>query len=160
MGIKSSFTESSLDSYFANVQQIIKEEIIQTLSHLGEEAVKKVRERPEEESWFDRTGNLRSSVGYAVTDHGRKQIESAFHQVLGGAEGSSKGRQLIESLVSQYSDTYALIVVAGMDYAERVEALDNKDVLASTELWARSILDQRLERTKSRIISRINKLTL
>ena len=160
MGVTASFTEQSLDNYFAQVMLIIQEEIVRTLSRLGEEAISKVRDRSGEESWFDHSGNLRSSVGYAVVDHGRKQIESAFKQVLDGTEGASKGRQLIDSLVSKYSSTYALIVVAGMDYAEKVEALDNKDVLASTELWAKSLIDSYMAKTIKTIESRIAKLSL
>ena len=160
MGVKASFTQQSIDNYFAQVMLIISEEIERTLSSLGEQAVSRVRDRRQEESWFDHTGNLRTSVGYAVAERGRKVIESAFQQVLGGTEGAGKGRQLIDSLVSKYSDTYALIVVAGMDYADRVEALESKDVLASTELWANSMIDSYIAKTTKRIESRIKKLSL
>ena len=160
MGIKASFTKSSLDNYFVQVLQIAKEETLRTLSFLGEQAVSRVRDRSGEESWFDRTGNLRSSIGYAVTEYGKKQIESSFAQVLGGAEGSARGRQYIDQLAQKYSDTYALIVVAAMDYAERVEALDSKDVLASTELWAKHEMNRYMDMTKKRIANRISKLTL
>lgn len=160
MGVEVKFTKRSIDNYFSNVLKIVNEEFIRTFSYLGEQAVKKVRNRPGAESWFDQTGNLRSSIGYAVASHGKKQIESAFEQVLDGKEGAQKGRQFIDELISMYNETYALIVVAGMDYAERVEALDNKDVLASTEIWAKSVLDSYVKRTINRIESRIRKLSL
>lgn len=160
MGIKSSFTKSSLDNYFVQVLQIVKEETIRSLSYLGEQAITRVRDRSGGESWFDRTGNLRSSVGYAVTEYGKKQIESTFAQVLNGAEGSAKGREYVDQLAQKYSYTYALIVVAAMDYAERVESLDNKDVLASAELWAKHEMSKYMEYTKKRIQKRISKLEL
>lgn len=160
MGVEVKFTKRSIDNYFSNVLKIVNEEFIRTFSYLGEQAVKKVRNRPGAESWFDQTGNLRSSIGYAVASHGKKQIESAFEQVLDGKEGTQKGRQFIDELISKYNETYALIVVAGMDYAERVESLDNKDVLASTEIWAKSVLDSYVKRTINRIESRIRKLSL
>lgn len=160
MGVEVKFTKRSIDNYFNNVLKIVNEEFIRTFSYLGEQAVKKVRNRPGAESWFDQTGNLRSSIGYAVASHGKKQIESAFEQVLDGKEGAQKGRQFIDELISKYNETYALIVVAGMDYAERVESLDNKDVLASTEIWAKSVLDSYVKRTINRIESRIRKLSL
>ena len=160
MGVKANYTEQTLESYFTQVMSIVNEELINTLSFLGEQAIERVRNRSGEESWFDHTGNLRSSVGYAVAEHGRKQIESTFEQVLGGAEGANKGRQVVENLVKQYSDTYALIVVAGMDYAERVEAIEGKDVLASTELWAKSQIDSYLNKTIGKIKRRVSKLSL
>ena len=160
MGIKASFTNSSLDNYFAQVLQIAKEETTRTLSYLGEQCIARIRNRSGEESWFDRTGNLRSSIGYGVFEHGKKQIESTFAQVLGGTEGSAKGRAYVEQLAQQYADTYALIVVAGMDYAEIVEALDNKDVLASTELWAKQEIERYMTITKYRIEKRVRKLEL
>lgn len=160
MGIKVTFTQQSLDNYFAQVMQIIKEELVRTLSYLGEQSIRRARNRSGEESWYDRTGNLRSSVGYAIADHGRKQIESAFEQVKEGTEGAGAGRKLINELVQKYSDTYALIVVAGMNYADHVEAIEGKDVLASTELWARSVIDGYLEKTKKRISTRISRLSI
>jgi hypothetical protein len=38
-----------------------------------------------------------------------------------------------------------------MNYAEFVEAMDNKDVLASTELWAREQVPLMLEKLKRQI---------
>lgn len=38
-----------------------------------------------------------------------------------------------------------------MNYAEYVEAMDNKDVLASTELWATDKIPQMLEKLKRQI---------
>lgn len=160
MGVTASFTQQDISNYFFRATQIVHEEMIRTLSYLGEQAVKRVRDRSGEDSWFDRTGNLRSSVGYAVIDHGRKQIESAFEMVKNGTSGSSEGRKYIDELVSKYSNTYALLVVAGMNYAEDVEALENKDVLASTEIWARSVIDDYISKTKPRILNRIMKLSL
>ncbi len=67
---------------------------------------------------------------------------------------------MVEELAKQYSDTYALVVVAAMNYADYVEALENKDVLASTELWARGVVDSYIVEAKERAIKRINALTL
>lgn len=140
--------------------RIISEEISASLIRLGEECVARIRTRSKEESWVDQTGNLRSSIGYAVFEYGHKLMSSAFDSVPGpdgsGAEGSMKGKQFIESLARQYADTYALVVVAGMDYAEYVEAMKGKDVLASTELWARARVDRYLTDARARAENRIN----
>lgn len=149
---------SEVDRILYKSFEILKNEITKCLVKLGEECIAKIRDRSKEESWIDRTGNLRSSIGYAVYDYGIKQIESAFQIVRNGNEGSSEGKKMISQLGSEYSNAYALVVVAGMNYASYVEALENKDVLASTELWAKSIVDSRLKRAKKAAVEKINKL--
>lgn len=94
----------------------------------------RIRNRSAKESWIDHTGNLRSSIGFAVYEQGSKYMESAFSQVLSGTDGSAKGKKMINDLAKEYSRVYALVVVAGMEYAGEVEALESKDVLASTKL--------------------------
>ncbi len=139
---------------------IINEEILQSLTRLGEESVARIRTRSMAESWIDHTGNLRSSIGYAVFEHGRKVIGSSFDAVAGpegnGTAGSKAGEKYLETLASQYAKTYALVVVAGMDYAGYVEAIEGKDVLASTEIWAKDKVDRYLSDAKERADVRIN----
>lgn len=123
-------------AYTEAVERIVYNRLKMTLSMLGNECVNKIRNRKQEESWIDRTGNLRSSVGYAVFNRGKAETMSKFESVLNGMKGSEKGREYVESLAHLYADTYSLVVVAGMSYAEYVEAIESKDVLASTEIWA------------------------
>lgn len=127
----------AIDELFRKAADILSERIQYNLSYLGEQCSVRIRDRSGSESWYDQTGNLRSSIGYAIYSYGRKQVESAFSSVLEGNEGSQKGRQMVEELAGMYSDTYALVVVAAMEYAEYVEAIDSKDVLASTEIYAK-----------------------
>ena len=47
-----------------------------------------------------------------------------------------------------------------MNYADFVEAKENKDVLASTELWARSVVDGKLKLAVDKAVSRINQIKL
>lgn len=141
-------------------ETIIHEEILAALTRLGEECVARIRTRSNHESWIDRTGNLRSSIGYAIFDYGQEVISSAFDAVAApegdGRSGSARGQEYIRELANRYSDTYALVVVAGMDYAEYVEAIESKDVLASTEVWAKQKVDSYLEDAKDRAAQRIN----
>lgn len=164
MGINCTTPQKAIDELLNAIPSIIEEEIIRALSYLGEQCVKKVRDRAGEDSWFDQTGNLRSSVGYAIYGYGRKVIESAFDVVKKGSQGSEAGRKMIDELASKYSETYALVVVAGMEYADAVEARDNKDVLATTELWAKQevkkYLDKALERAYGKILQLQQKLGL
>lgn len=117
----------------------------------------RIRNRSAKESWIDHTGNLRSSIGFAVYEQGSKYIESAFSQVLSGTDGSVKGKKMINDLAKEYSRVYALVVVAGMEYAGEVEALESKDVLASTKIWATSIVEQRVKTAIDSAVNEINK---
>lgn len=132
---------------------IAARETRRTLARLGEETVAYARGRSAEDSWVDRTGNLRSSVGYGVYDGKERAAGSGFPQVAGGADGPDAGRKYLESVASTLADggRQSLVVVAGMDYAAAVEARDNKDVLAGPELLARRKLPGYMERTKARI---------
>lgn len=67
---------------------------------------------------------------------------------------------MIAELAKEYSQVYALVVVAAMNYADFVEAKENKDVLASTELWARSVVDGKLKLAVDKSVSRINQMKL
>lgn len=67
---------------------------------------------------------------------------------------------MIADLAKEYSQVYALVVVAAMNYADFVEAKENKDVLVSTELWARSVVDGKLKLAVDKAVSRINQIKL
>lgn len=136
----------AIDELFQKAAKIIFDRVQYNLNYLGLLCVRRIRDRSGDESWYDQTGNLRSSIGYAIYSYGRKQIESAFDSVLGSSEGSEKGRKMVADLASKYSDTYALVVVAAMEYADYVEAIDSKDVLASTEIYAKSEVNRYLEK--------------
>lgn len=139
-------SQKAIDELFAKAAKIIFDRVQYNLNYLGLLCIKRIRDRSGDESWYDQTGNLRSSIGYAIYSYGRKQIESTFDSVLGSSEGSEKGRKMVEELASKYSDTYALVVVAAMEYADYVESIDSKDVLASTEIYAKSEVKRYLEK--------------
>lgn len=128
-----------------HVYETLQEQIIIQLQYLGQECVSRIRGRGQSESWIDRTGNLRSSIGSAVYENGKKKLSTAFESVIDGQEGSEAGKRMIDALAKEYSQTYAMVVVAGMDYASYVENMNGKDVLASTRLWAESVIGERIE---------------
>lgn len=160
MGIKLTTPQSAITEYFIRVQEIIRDEIIQILSYLGESCVKKIRDRSAQESWIDQTGNLRSSIQYAVYEYGKETIRSSFSKILDGNKGLAEADKMLDDLASRYSDTYALVVVAGMNYAEYVEARDNKDVLASTQLWAEGRIEKYMQSALNKATEKINRLKL
>lgn len=152
--------QSAISSFFKDSFRIIKEEIFLGLAKLGEECVVEVRDRPQERSWIDHTSNLRSSINYAVYEHGKKLIESALGAINGGQEGKKEGQKVANELAKEYTNTYALVVLAGMNYASFVEAIESKDVLASVELWARLKVDERVKKSVDKAMKRINLLKL
>lgn len=137
---------NAIDRLFEEAVRIVYERVKYNLDYLGMSCVRRIRDRSGDESWYDQTGNLRSSIGYAIFSFGQKQIESAFGTVGDGTEGSDKGRKMIAELATLYSDTYALVVVAAMEYAEYVEAIESKDVLASTEIYAKKEVGRYLKK--------------
>ena len=152
--------DERLKRFFAESLGIIRQYMLISLQKLGEECVARIRDRSAEESWIDHTGNLRSSIGYAVYDYGVKYMQSSFSTVLGGVEGSSTGAKMVADLASEFTNVYALVVVAGMNYADYVEAIETKDVLESTKQWAMSIVTERLNRAKEEAIKKINTIQL
>ena len=124
---------------------------IRALAHLGDMCVIEARNRSQEESWIDQTGNLRSSIGYVISHNGKIVQISDFKQVKNGSEGKQTGMDLAKELVQQYTNDYVLVVVAGMNYAEYVEAMNNKVVLASAELFARKELPVMMEKLKTQL---------
>lgn len=151
MGIGMTTKLSEVHDMLMREAERVERLTIRALSKLGEQCVTKIRDRAGDKSWYDQTGNLRSSVGYVIA-HNKNIIQySTFNQVNQGSEGVKTGKDLAKELAKRYSNNYVLIVVAGMNYAEFVEAMDNKDVLASTELWAREQVPLMLEKLKRQI---------
>lgn len=110
------------------------------LQYIGEKCIKDARLTG---SYTDRTGNLRSSIGYVIVDRGLIAYESAFPPVKGGKEGSKEGEAYAKQLASQYGigSGIALIVVAGMNYASYVQRR-GYNVTASAELLAEQLISQ------------------
>ena len=151
MGIRMTTKLSEVHDMLMREAERVERLTIRALSKLGEQCVTKIRDRAGDKSWYDQTGNLRSSVGYVIA-HNKNIIQySTFNQVNQGSEGVKTGKDLAKELAKRNSNNYVLIVVAGMNYAEFVEAMDNKDVLASTELWAREQVPLMLEKLKRQI---------
>ena len=121
------------------------------MSRIGEEAVSMARING---VYIDHTGNLRSSIGYAVLVDGKPWMK-AYPQPAGSGTdpqgGVDKGSQYLDELVAKTDSIgkIVLIVTAGMDYAEYVERIETKDVLAQTELRTRTIAEARMQKLKA-----------
>ena len=144
MPIRQVTPKSAINAYFNKRLQMVKSAMIESLAYVGEEALKQARTR---HRYKDQTGNLTSSIGYCILDNGRVVFESDFASVLNGKEGSREGRDYLRKLISENSSGLVFIMVAGMPYAQYVEAM-NLDVLESAEMLAKRMLPQILKRLK------------
>ena len=108
---------------------------------LGEMCVAHAREVPPEIGFHDQTGNLRSSIGYAVFVDG-VAVHSAYEQTLNGATGVIAGQELAEK-VGCTTTGVCLVVTAGMNYAVYVES-KGRDVLTSAEKEAEKLIAREL----------------
>ena len=110
--------------------------VIRQLSIIGEQCVNQARiSERKGRDYKDQTGNLRASVGYVIVADGEIQELSGFE---GAREGAQTGMQYAQDLAAKHPTGFALIVVAGMNYAEYVAA-KGYDVLDSAELLAEKL---------------------
>lgn len=116
-----------------NVAAIANERALAKLQYLGEEFVEAARYHG---TYKDRTGNLRSSVGYVVAVDGAIEVDGFSAHNSKGAEGVKEAKKLAKSLVRQNSSGYVLICMAGMDYAVCLVAMDY-DVIDTAEYVVR-----------------------
>lgn len=134
--------KNSFYNYVIKQQENAKQAVITVLNYVGLECIKEARQNGK---YIDRTGNLRSSIGYVVLENGKPLKKGGFQKVLNTAtEAKSKSDNLIESLSATYKTGLVLIVVAGMDYAVYVEA-KGYNVLNSAETLAKKLVPQMLK---------------
>ena len=124
------------DAQTQKIYDCINLYICDALKAGAEECYRILRDRPEITSFFNITGNLRSSLGTAVYDRGRAHFVCQFETIFNGQQGSSKGSSMANSLASQYIDCVALVIMAAEDYASEVEDRDSKDVISSVTAYA------------------------
>lgn len=142
---------SEIQKYINNAIEKTDKVVIRNLQRLGEEAVIYARNRTGEESWYDQTGNLRSSIGYVIAKDGGIVRRGGFSQILDGTEGPGEGKEFAKEMADAYPGRYVLIVVAGMNYASYVEEMENKDVLASSSLFVERELPKMIKRIDEQI---------
>lgn len=140
MGITANFNPNEIDDVFRELLEEVERQTIETLQHVGEEAVKLSR-LPHAKDWRDDTGNLRSSVGYTIFKDGTP-LKANFQAVGGGSEGIAQGEKLAAQ-VGGKTQGYALVVVAGMKYAVYVES-KGRDVLTGAEAYAKQQIAREL----------------
>ncbi|WP_417444643.1 HK97 gp10 family phage protein [Joostella sp.] len=135
-GLKPLFSINGVQNYLDDFVRQQDDKMLNTLQYAGEQFVNKARLTG---NYTDRTGNLRSSIGYIILKDGQI-IDQNFS---GNNEGQEKGKETADEVSQQYPNGFVLIGVAGMEYAAAVEA-KNYDVItgsAPTAELFKSILD-------------------
>lgn len=99
-------------------------ELLRRLQYIGERAVNKARRN---HRYKDQTGNLTSSIGYAIFKDGELWKISDFKERYNSKKrksikGTLEGANYARSLAPQFPKGITLVVVAGMNYAAYVES--------------------------------------
>lgn len=142
MSLKPMFNIAQVQAFADKFLEKTDEKTIEMLSYAGERGVRFARQNG---NYQDRTGNLRSSIGYVVVANG--SIVSQYFEEGEGSDnktGMEEGRQLAYGLASRYNSGHVLILVAGMEYAAAVESLEGYDVLQNSVYKTESILKETL----------------
>ncbi len=148
--MKPKFTRATVHKYTEGVARQLERIIIRELQILGAECVNIARTQGD---YMDQTGNLRSSIGFELYAND-KLVDENFEPHPGagstdGSEGKMKGKALATEIGPL--GTYTLVIVAGMEYAEEVEAR-GRDVLSSANLYA----ETQMAMIKERILRLMN----
>lgn len=115
--------------------------IANVFCYVGEQCIIEARNGG---TYTDQSGNLRSSIGYAVLLNGQVIQSDCVDKIKNGDEGVSEGQKYLQSRIKKASKKgIVLIVTAGMNYAEYVEA-KKYIVLSSAELKAPVLVKQLL----------------
>jgi len=142
-GLTPLFSKKDTDNWIDTFQEEAEQKFRVLLQAAGEMFVKYARESGK---YIDHTGNLRSSIGYVVTDDGVWWQDNFEWKNVGtdGKEGYMKAKRLATGLANTYNMGLVLIGVAGEDYAVYVEAIESKDVITAanikTEEWMRKAI--------------------
>lgn len=152
-GFKAVHTNAGVHARFVEFAKRIHKAMITVLQYIGEECVRQARENG---NYIDHTGNLRNSIGYVLLSDGNI-ISSNFEErvqskVVDKANGLGvlEGKNLADKLAKDFTKGYALIVVAGMNYAYYVETL-NKDVLDGAERYAMRVVPKMIKSLQTQV---------
>jgi len=126
-GLKPEFTMEDIERKIDGFKKEKLTKIFEVLSFVGIQAVNYAKNN---HTYNDQTGNLTSSIGYAIINNGEIKRSMVTHD---------KGAQLIDELAAQYPKGMILVVVAGMEYAAAVES-KGYDVISGASFVAQDLM--------------------
>jgi hypothetical protein len=138
------FTKADITAMVQVKAENIEKAVLLALMRVGEQFVVNARN---EGSYKDRTGNLRSSVGYVILKDGNV-ISDNFRGKA--KQGVSQAQKVADDVARKYPRGYVLIGVAGMDYAAAVESR-GYDVITSSSTVAETALINAIGRIASKL---------
>lgn len=124
------------DEFVEQYTAAVRRAILYKMTYVGEQTIIAARTQG---NYTDRTGNLRSSIGYVIIEDGKIVNKSTFEVVKNGSEGAAEGAKFINRLVSEFPKGMVLVVCAGMKYAAFVAA-KGFNVIDSAELLAQRLV--------------------
>ena len=147
MPIKPNFTQADIRARMNAMIENRKQAIIAQLIYIGEECLTQARSG---HKYLNQTGNLCSSIGYCVLVDGEIVHEGEWKAVNGGkgdgTEGKKQGVAFLHELAAkQTTQGIVFLMVAGMPYAQYVEAM-SLDVLDTSEQMAERKIKAMLNR--------------
>ena len=137
MGLTPLYTSNDVKEVFDTFVEDVDVQLIQLFAYVGEEFANTARDKKPPQSFTDRTGNLRSSIGYVVALDGEVQMIN----LEGKEEGKARAKELVQEVLADESAGIVLIGFAGMHYASHVEAT-KKDVITGSIPKASEILKE------------------
>lgn len=142
------FSKNQVKAVIQQQKKRFEDAIVLRLNQVGDEFVTNARNNG---NYSDQTGNLRSSVGYAIIRNGVQITVAGFQPVSGSARGrqtllgKAVGLALLDQAMQRFPTGIVLICVAGMNYAAAVES-KNYDVITGSSLTAEFELKKAFER--------------
>lgn len=135
MGFKAAFTMNDVKAHMDKAKQGFEDSLLDEFRRTGEQFIADARNI---RTYQDQTGNLRSSIGYALFKDGQM-----LEQTFPGGDVTGSGGTLAKWVANSYKRGYLLVVVAGMFYAQYVEA-KSYDVLTGSSYAAETNIKARV----------------
>lgn len=141
MGLRALTNSTQIQKSIEKAKAIMHKKVINVLARIGEMGVNYARKNG---SYKDQTGNLRSSIGYLIVHNGRvvKDVFDGKNET-----GRYKGNQKAVQMIRLFQTDFAVIIVAGMNYAAAVEAR-GYDVLSGSEIFTKQKFPELIRQLK------------
>lgn len=169
MGVKPDFNMAAIKTRMLNFLSVVEDKQIELLQYMGEQAVRVARDLDPSIGFHDRTGMLRSSIGYAIYKDG-VMLTSEFDPVKANspkydsklaAEGQVQGLNLANKVATDLGKKgLSLVITAGANYAAALQAggawkiasKRNYDVLISAQNYVEKELPGKIKELATEII--------